>query len=100
MKIKLLLLTVIITFASSVTAQIRFTQTKKHLYATTLSWPTDKQVVIKALALGSPYDFGKITRIELLGYGRVSFQRTSEGLVITPFKEQVNEIASMFKIKM
>ena len=43
--------------------EIRFNQTKKHLYATALSWPADKQVVIKSLAAGSTYFPGKISRI-------------------------------------
>ncbi len=79
--------------------EIRFNQTKKHLYATALSWPADKQVVIKSLAQGSTYFPGKISRVELLGYGKVPFKRTAEGLIITLPQEQVNKIAPVFKIK-
>ena len=79
--------------------EIRFNQTKKHLYATALSWPADKQVVIKSLAAGSTYFPGKISRIELLGYGKVPFKRTADGLIIQLPNEQVNKIAPVFKIK-
>ena len=79
--------------------EIRFNQTKKHLYATALSWPADKQVVIKSLAEGSTYFPGKISRVELLGYGKVLFKRTADGLIIQLPNEQVNKIAPVFKIK-
>ena len=86
-------------YTKATSNEIRFTQTQKHLYATALSWPSNKQVVIKALALGSPHYPGKINRIELLGYGKVSFQRTADGLIIQLPQEQVNKIAPVFKIK-
>lgn len=79
--------------------EIRFNQTKKHLYATALSWPADKQVVIRSLAKGSAHFPGKIRRVELLGYGKVPFKRTADGLIIQLPNEQVNKIAPVFKIK-
>lgn len=79
--------------------EIRFTQTKKDIYATALAWPEDKQIVIKSLALNSDKAPKSIKRVELLGYGRVPFKRTAEGLVIILPAKQVNTIAPVFKIK-
>ena len=53
---------------SKATAQeIRFTQTKKDLYATVLAWPENGNVVIKSLAADSKLFPQKIRKVELLG---------------------------------
>lgn len=59
-------------YTKATASEIRFTQTKKYLYATVLAWPEEKQVVIQSLATGSELYPDKITKIELLGYGKVS----------------------------
>ena len=74
-------------------------KTKKYLYATVLAWPEEKQVVIQSLATGSELYPDKITKIELLGYGKVSFTRTAQGVVIDMPDVQLNKIAPVFKIK-
>ena len=85
---------------SRATAQeIRFTQTKKDLYATVLAWPTEKQILIKSLSDESKLFPGKISRVELLGYGKVSFTRTDKGLLINMPDKQANKIAPVFKIR-
>ena len=68
-------------------------------YATVLAWPEEKQVVIQSLATGSELYPDKITKIELLGYGKVSFTRTAQGVVIDMPDVQLNKIAPVFKIK-
>ena len=85
---------------SKATAQeIRFTQTKKDLYATVLAWPENGNVIIKSLAADSKLFPQKIRKVELLGYGPVRFNRTAEGLFITLPSKQLNKIAPVFKIK-
>ena len=85
---------------SKATAQeIRFTQTKKDLYATVLAWPENGNVIIKSLAADSKLFPQKIRKVELLGYGAVGFNRTAEGLSITLPSKQLNKIAPVFKIK-
>ena len=77
----------------------RFTQKGNDiLYAYLLRHESNK-VVIKSLAKRSTHYPGKISRVELLGYGKVPFKRTAEGLVITLPQEQVNKIIPVFKIK-
>lgn len=79
--------------------EIRFTQTGKHLYAIVLSWPKERQVLIKSLAAGSPLFPDKISKVELLGWGKVKFVRTEQGILIDLPDRQVNKIAPVFKIK-
>ncbi|WP_455584041.1 alpha-L-fucosidase [Bacteroides sp.] len=85
---------------SHATAQeIRFTQTKKDLYAIVLAWPTENQILIKSLSNKSNLFSGKISKVELLGYGKVPFTRTDKGLVINMPEKQINGIAPVFRIK-
>ncbi|RXK85525.1 alpha-L-fucosidase [Filimonas effusa] len=63
---------------------IRFTQKQDALYATLLGWPENGKAVIKSLAAGSSLYPKEIQRAELLGNKQaLSFERTSEGLIIT-----------------
>lgn len=76
----------------------RFTQTAKALYVTPLSWPEDGKVTIKSLAEGSDLYPKKISRVELLGYGKVAFRRTQDGLTVT-LPKKLNDICPVLKIK-
>lgn len=87
------------SYSKATAQEIRFTQTKKDLYATVLAWPTEKQILIKSLSDESKLFPGKISRVELLGYGKVSFTRTGKGLLINMPDKQINKIAPVFKIK-
>ena len=87
------------SYSKATAQEIRFTQTKKDLYATVLAWPTEKQILIKSLSDESKLFPGKISRVELLGYGKVSFTRTDKGLLINMPDKQINKIAPVFKIK-
>ena len=78
--------------------EIRFTQTPKALYATVLAWPEDGKVTVKSLAAGSKLYEGDIQRVELLGYGKVSFTRNAEGLQVTLPIQPLNQIAPVLKI--
>ena len=87
------------SYSKATAQEIRFTQTKKDLYATVLAWPTEKQILIKSLSDESKLVPGKISRVELLGYGKVPFTRTDKGLLINMPDKQINKIAPVFKIK-
>ena len=87
------------SYSKATAQEIRFTQTKKDLYATVLAWPTEKQILIKSLSDESKLFPGKISRVELLGYGKVPFTRTDKGLLINLPDKQINKIAPVFKIK-
>lgn len=87
------------SYSKATAQEIRFTQTKKDLYATVLAWPAEKQILIKSLSDESKLFPGKISRVELLGYGKVPFTRTDKGLLINMPDKQINKIAPVFKIK-
>ena len=87
------------SYARAAADEIRFTQTDKYLYVTALAWPKDGKVVVKSLAAGSDVAPKRITRVELLGHGRVPVERTAEGLIITLPAEPLNRIAPVFKIR-
>ena len=78
--------------------EIRFTQTDKHLYVTALAWPEDGTITVKSLSSTSELYPNKITAIELLGYGKVTFERTDDALVIT-LPEKINNIMPVLKIR-
>ena len=84
--------------------EIRFTQApsgkagKGALYVTPLAWPADHTVRVKALADGSQLFPQAIKSVELLGYGKVKFERTKDALVVT-LPEKTNNIMPVLKIK-
>lgn len=87
------------TYDKANSKEIRFTQTDKNLYATVLAWPEEKQILIKSLAAGNDLYPERISKVELIGYGKVTFTRTDTGLLINMPDKQVNNIAPVFKIK-
>ena len=78
--------------------EIRFTQTEKALYVTALAWPENHTLAIKSLADGSSLYPAAIKSVELLGYGKVKFERTQDALVVT-LPEKLNNIMPALKIK-
>jgi alpha-L-fucosidase len=86
-------------YAKSGADEIRFTQTKKYLYATALAWPEDGgDVIIKSLSADNALYPAKINKVELLGYGKVKFDRTAEGLIVH-LPAATNAIAPVLRIK-
>lgn len=79
--------------------EIRFTQTKKHLYVIPLGWPEDGSVTIKSLAAGNPDITKPVKYVELLGYGRIKVRQTQEGMVVRLPEKPTNPIAPVLKIK-
>jgi alpha-L-fucosidase len=84
--------------------EIRFTQgpasgkTEGALYVTALAWPENHTMKIKSLADGSDLYPTPIKSVELLGYGKVKFERTKEALIVT-LPEKTNNIMPVLKIK-
>ena len=86
------------SYSKATAQEIRFTQTNKNLYATVLAWPTENRILIKSLAEGNALFPGKIRKVELLGYGKVTFTRTGQGLLVNMPEKRVNDIAPVLKI--
>ena len=78
-------------------SDIRFNQTKKHLYATALGWPEDGKLVIKSLAKGNKNLKKGISSVYLLGYGKVKARQTAEGLKVN-LPSPCNKIAPVLRI--
>jgi len=72
---------------------IRFTAQGKTLYALALGWPTDRQIIIRSLAVPA----GKITKVSLLGYrGKLSWEQTDAGLVVAmPEKKPCDHVFAL-----
>ncbi len=80
-------------------AEIRFATKGNVLYATALAWPAEGEpLLIKALANDSKYYTGKVHSVELLGYGKVKFSRTADGLKVE-LPAATNKIIPVLKIK-
>jgi alpha-L-fucosidase len=75
--------------------EIRFTTRGATLYAFALGWPADGKLVVKSLAA----EAGKINNVSLLGYnGKVDWQQTAEGLVVTLPEQKVSEYTCAVRI--
>lgn len=84
-------------YSGVTSSDIRFNQTKKHLYVTPLGWPEDGKIVVKSLRKDNPYLSKTITKVELLGYGKLKARQTAEGLVVQ-LPAPTNDIAPVLKI--
>ncbi len=77
--------------------EIRFNQTKRHLYVTAMKWPADGRLVVKSLAKGNT-DFKKrIASVYLLGHGKLKARQTEEGLEVM-LPQPCNKIAPVLRI--
>lgn len=84
-------------FTGMTAADIRFNQTKKHLYVTPMGWPADGKLVVKTLAKANHHFRKSITKVELLGYGKLKAKQTVEGLEVQ-LPAPTNDIAPVLKI--
>lgn len=80
-------------------SEIRFTQTPKHLYAICLGWPEDNRITVKSLARKSPHHTSDIKSVELVGYGKVKFDRTDSCLSVTIPSDAKRSVAPVLKIR-
>lgn len=85
-------------FANMDYRDIRFNQKKNVLYVTAMGWPANHTILVKSLAEGSQLWPGKIKKVELLGYGKLKFKRTADGLDIQLPEQPTNTIAPVFKV--
>ena len=84
-------------FSNMDSRDIRFNQTKKHLYVTAMGWPEENTLVIKSLAKGNPNFRKSITSVYLLGYGKLKAKQTVEGLIVH-LPQPCNQIAPVLRI--
>lgn len=77
---------------------IRFTTKKDNLYAFFMGWPQNAEIVIKPLSTVSEQKTGRVEKVELLGYGKVSFTRDETGLKIKLPTDRPCEHAFTLKI--
>ena len=84
-------------FANMDYQDVRFNQTKTHLYVTAMGWPADGKLIIKSLAKGNKDFKKKINAVQLLGYGKLKAKQTAEGLEVQ-LPKPCNEIAPVLKI--
>ncbi|WP_299664869.1 alpha-L-fucosidase [uncultured Polaribacter sp.] len=80
-------------------ADFRFTQKEGVVYAFAMDWPDKEQAVIQAMSKDSPLVNGKISKITLLGYGNLSFNRDKNSLKINLPNRVVGKYAFCFKIE-
>jgi len=82
-------------------ADIRFTQSKdgQTVYAIVLELPKDGAVTVKSLAAGSAQWPGKISRIWLVGGGKLKFTRDEKGLHVSLPEKFDGRIALALKIR-
>lgn len=77
---------------------VRYVEKDGVVYATIMAWPAAGEFTFKAFSpLAESYD-GEVAKVELLGYGEVSFRNTGEGLVVNVPATHPNEIAPAFRI--
>ena len=78
---------------------VRFTTKGKVLYAIMMGWPADGKVTIKTLARGSANYTGEVASVTMLGAsGKLKFQRTDDGLVVTVPARKPADYAYTLKI--
>ena len=81
---------------------LRFTTKGKTLYAIALAWPTNRKLVVKSLFAdwcGACDQWKQVKQVELLGYkGKLKWERTNEGLVVSLPKKAPCDYAVTLKI--
>ena len=87
------------TYTRASSAEIRFAQKGSTLYATALAWPADHRMIIKSLGSHSQFYASKVRSVHLLGYGRVNFRQTADGLIVDLPEKPCNTIAPVLRVK-
>ena len=79
--------------------EIRFTQSKDGnvIYITALAWPNDQSVKVHALSEGNSLCPQNIKKVELLGYGKVKYERTADALTVS-LPTPINNIMPVIKV--
>ncbi|WCT11062.1 alpha-L-fucosidase [Mucilaginibacter jinjuensis] len=77
---------------------VRFTTKHGNLYAFFMGWPPNGEVTINALSTTTGQKIGSIDHVELLGFGKVKFDRGAEGLKVNLPNQKPSEHACVLKI--
>ena len=75
----------------------RFTIKDKTLYAIMLGWPAGNEALLKKLGTGA--GVGKVSRVQLLGYDKLSFEQTAAGLKVQLPEQAPGKDAFVLKIE-
>ena len=79
--------------------EVRFTTKGPVLYAIALGWPEDGRLVVRSLAKPAGENINNITAVSLLGYdGKLDWNQTAEGLVVTLPEKKVSKYTTGLKI--
>ena len=79
--------------------EVRFTTKGPVLYAIALGWPEDGHLVVRSLAKPAGENINNITAVSLLGYdGKLDWNQTAEGLVVTLPEKKVSKYTAGLKI--
>ncbi len=85
-------------YSKATAEEIRFTTVDGKIYAYVLAWPESGEVVIKSMAAGSDLLPEKIRRVNLLGHGKVKFDRRDDGLHLTIPASVTPTLAPVFEV--
>ena len=77
---------------------VRYVQKEGKVYATIMAWPTSEEFSFESFSIMSKYYSGKVTDVELLGYGDVAYEQGVKGLTVTLPTTKPNAIAPVFAI--
>ena len=67
------------------------------IYITALAWPNDQSVKVHALSEGNSLCPQNIKKVELLGYGKVKYERTADALTVS-LPTPINNIMPVIKV--
>lgn len=79
---------------------IRYVCKKNVVYASLMGRPESQEITLKAFSKTSPAKKLKVKKVELLGYGKLKFKQSNEGLTVTfpANAPKTADIASVLKI--
>lgn len=77
---------------------VRFVERNDTVFATIMRWPSGGPFTFKSFGFASEYFSGKVKGVRLLGYGKVRFKQSNDGLEVIVPDTPVNEIAPVFAI--
>ena len=79
--------------------EIRFTTKGPALYAIALGWPDDGRLLIRSLAKPQGENINNIQSVSILGFnGKVEWNQSAEGLLVTLPKNRISEFTAGVKI--
>jgi alpha-L-fucosidase len=79
--------------------ELRFTTKGPVLFAFALGWPQDGKLTLRSLARPKGANFNQIDQITLLGFqGKLDWNQSAEGLVVTLPDRKVSEFTAALKI--